>query len=727
MATKTITLGKSASSGNYIQAKIVCYSSADYDTNKSDVTCKLYVRKDNDSMTLTIPTSGTWSYSMTINGKAFSGTISKDVLLDWVLIATASVSGISHNSDGSKSIAISGSVTAPTGTTLSGHKSSGSGTAEMDTVPRATSIDSVSCASNYFNGKLTYKYTPQSANFYNRCNISLNLNGEYIAVKSINLGQKSAAQQTATVTLSEDEQAIIYNKLPNANKGTLRFTFRTYSDSGYSSQVGDAQIKEISLYVPKISSTLPDPGATLAPVHSLGDAFDGLYIQGKSKVKATFAGEGKYKATIKSYSMSVEGETYNSADDFTSEYLTGYGKINVETVAKDSREYTGKVVKSINVLAYSKPKILAGSDEDAIICARCDSSGNLSDSGTYLKIKARRSYSKCVDADGTQHNFCLIRYRYKTEDGSYSSWKTLLAKDSLSSNTVTSGALLGGALNVKNTYIVQVGVLDDLGGSQNAVFTIGTEEVYMHRTRRGLGIGMYVQDDYMVDVSEDWDVRIRGGLEVGGRSSVASLKIGIDIPSGADLDNYKTPGNYRSGSAEISASLSHTPYTDGGFGLQVMELQSGNYIRQTMYFGRTTWLRHWNNSEWSEWARFLMTDVDTSHATDFVTETGTKNGWTYKKWKNGTYEMFGYFTVKPTVAGTALGSLYYSEQFALPTPFEIDNAVVAGTALSWFVVISGGQASTDPESNVGFRLYRPTTFEAGISISVRLHVTGKYK
>ena len=726
MASGTITLGKSASSGSYIQAKIVWYATADEDKNQSDVSARIYVRKDNDDTLLTIATTGTWKYSMTINGKAFSGSVSKDVLLDWVQLATVSLSDIDHDDDGGKSITIKGSVTAPTGTTLAGHVSSGSGTATFDTIPRASTIDSVSCATSYFNGKLTYKYTPQSASFYNRCNISLNLDGEYIAVKSINPGKKSAAQQTATVTLSEDEQAIIYKKLPSAKKGTLRFTLRTYSDSGYSTQVGDPQYKEITLYVPKITSTLPSPGATLAPVHSLGTAFNGLYIQGKSKVKASFAGEGKYGASIKSYSMTVEGETYDSGDSYTSEYLSGYGKTNVVAAATDSREYTGKETHSIYVLAYSKPKIMAASGEDSIICTRCDKDGNVADSGTYLKIKARRSYSKCVDEDGEQHNFCLIRYRYKPEGGSYSSWKPLLAKDALSSNTVDSDALLSGALDVKTTYIVQVGVLDDLGGYQNAVFTIGTEEVYMHRTRRGLGIGMYVQDDYMVDIADDWDVRIRGGLEVGGRSTVASLKVGVALPSGADLDDYKTPGNYYSPGADISATLSNTPYTDGGFGLEVRELQSGNYIRQTIYFGRTTWTRHWNTSEWSSWSRYLMTDADTSHAVDFVTEEGTKNGWSYKKWKSGTYEMFGYFTVKPTVAGTELGSLYYSEQFALPTPFEIDSAVVAGTALSWFVVISGGQASTDPETNVGFRLYRPTAFDAGISISVRLNVTGKY-
>ena len=519
MANKTITLGKSASSGNYIQAKIVCDSTADFDTNKSNVTCRLYVRKDNDGMTLTIPTSGTWSYSLSINGKAFSGSVSKDVLLDWVLIATESVSGISHNSDGTKSITVSGSVTAPSGTTLAGHKSSGSGTMDMDTVPRASTIDSVSCASAYFNGKLTYKYTPQSANFYNRCNIALNLDGEYIAVKTINLGKKSAAQQTGSLTLTEDEQAIIYNKLPNTDKGVLRFTFRTYSDSGYSTQVGGAQYKEISLYVPKNSSTLPDPGATLAPVHSLGTSFDGLYVQGKSKVKATFAGKGKYGASIKSYSMKVEGKSYGSSASYTSGYLTEYGTITVQVTATDSRGFTNTVNKSIFVMAYTAPKVMPHSGESGIICARCDSSGKLSDSGTYLKVKARRSYSKCVDAGGTQRNFCGIRVRYKTENGSYSSWKTMLASTNVSADQVDSGALYEGALLITQTYIAQVDVVDTVGNHTSVTFTIPTDKVYKHEAgaRRSFAFGGYVEDDNTFAFAEDITVKVKGkNLTVGG-------------------------------------------------------------------------------------------------------------------------------------------------------------------------------------------------------------------
>lgn len=517
MASGTITLNKSASSGTYIQAKVVWNASADYDTNKSNVTCRLYVRKDNDEMTLTIPTSGTWSYSMSINGKTFSGTVSKDVLLDWVLLDTESVSGIAHNSDGTKSITISASVTAPTSTSLSGHKSTGSGTATLDTVPRATSIDSVTCATSYLNGKLTFKYTPQSSAFYNRCNISLNLDGEFTAVKSILLGKKTEGQKTETVTLDEDALSIIYNKLPSSNKGTLRFTFRTYSDSGYSSQVGDAPYKEITLYIPKNSSTLPDPGASLSAVHSLGDSFQGLYIQGLSKVKASFSGSGKYGATIKSYSMSVEGNTYGASSGYLSEYLTEYGNVTVKVSATDSRGYTGTVSMTIYVIAYSKPKVVPCSGDSDILCARCDADGNVSESGTYLKVKARRSYSRCVDEDGVQRNFCGIRVRYKQENGSYSSWTTLLAAANVDTEEVESDPLYSGAILVTNTYIVQVDVVDTIGNHTSVTVTIPTDKVFLHRAGglHSIGIGKYAESANLVDVAEDIDVRIRGGLQVG--------------------------------------------------------------------------------------------------------------------------------------------------------------------------------------------------------------------
>ena len=491
MASGTITLTESASSGARIAAKIVWSATKDADTNSSkNVTAQLYVRKYNPDLILTIPTSGTWSYSITINGNKMTGSVSKDVLLDWVLLGTHTISSIDHDGDGAKAIIIAGSVTAPSATSLAGHTSSGSGTAVFDTIPRATTIDSLTCATKYFTGKLTYRYTPQSSSFYNRCNISLNLNGTYTAVKTINLGQKSTSQQTAEVTLTESELATIYNLLPKTDKGLLRFTFRTYSNPGYSTQVGNTSVKEIELYIPNDTTTKPTVTMTVSPVSSLASPFNTLYIMGRTKVDVNFAnGAGKFNATITGYEMSAGGITYGSP--YTSGYLTTDGNVSVVGRITDSRGFTREYTNVITVIPYSPPKI------QDVVAERCDKDGNVNESGTYLKITATRSYSKVVSG-GVQKNFCQIRYRYKLNNAaSYSSWTTILAGSSTGSDKIVTGALLGGALSAQSSYLVQVQAIDDIGEYGYTTITVPTEVVYWHRdgARGSLTFGGYVEED----------------------------------------------------------------------------------------------------------------------------------------------------------------------------------------------------------------------------------------
>lgn len=118
----------------------------------------------------------------------------------------------------------------------------------------------------------------------------------------------------------------------------------------------------------------------------------------------------------------------------------------------------------------------------------------------------------------------------------------------------------------------------------------------------------------------------------------------------------------------------------------------------------------------------VMDGEDGNNGIDTVTETGTTNGWTYKKWSGGTYEMFGAFLVTTTEAGTAIGSMYRSEVLELPTPFAIEDAIVSGTAGGNFILTDGG---TDA-SNITFALLRPDTFDIGTVVTVRLHATGTY-
>ena len=58
---------------------------------------------------------------------------------------------------------------------------------------------------------------------------------------------------------------------------------------------------------------------------------------------------------------------------------------------------------------------------------------------------------------------------------------------------------------------------------------------------------------------------------------------------------------------------------------------------------------------------------------DYVIETGVTNGWTWKKWKDGTYQAFGTFEVKPSES-TKNESLYRTNNMTITLPFNISSA-----------------------------------------------------
>lgn len=389
-------------------------------------------------------------------------------------------------------------------------------TLNLTKIERATTLDELTSARSLFSDLLSFKYTPQSASLYNRCYIQLFVDGKYTGVKSIYLGRRDASQQTNAIKFSESELSHIYSKLPRAEKGTLRVTLYTYSDSGYSNQIGDGSYKEITLTIPNIDDTQPTATMTLTPVSSLAAPFSTLYIKGKSKVKVSLAsGEGKYGATITSCKVSVAGKGGDSP--YTSGYLVDPGSVTIKGTVTDSRGFSRTYTTTITVLDYSAPKIIPISTEREVIAARCDSAGNLSETGTYLKIKAKRSYTK-VNVSGTNKNLCSIMYRYKAERGSYSDWTTILDATA-SSDQIVTGALLG-TLDIKSTYYVQVRAEDTIGEEATATISVPTERVYMHKAGsiNAFALGKYAEEENSLDVAEDWTAIFRGEVRFAGEA-----------------------------------------------------------------------------------------------------------------------------------------------------------------------------------------------------------------
>lgn len=703
MASGTIS-GTTNNDG--ISSKIVWSAAVDVEANTSTVTATLYYKRLNNYTTY-----GTGSFTLSIGGE--EKTESKYVTIkygEWAAAITLTAT-VSHASDGKKSVKISGEGGID-GTTLT--STNCSDTVSLETIPRASTISS---AANKTLGKnCQVKWYPKSASFIYKLKFSL---GEWNYTTGV-----IHPNQTTLYTYEGYEIPIkVANYITNAAKATMTVTLYTYSDTEATKAVGSADVDTFTVTVPNNSDTKPTVTLVLSPVSSLASAFASLYIQGKSKVKATtFTGTGKYGATISDYSLTVSGKSYPSP--YQSDYLDTPGEITVTAKVTDSRGYYTEVERSITVLPYSNPNILPASANSAIVCARCYSDGTIADDGNYLRIIARRSYSK-VTSSGSQKNFCEIRYRYRLESTkTFSDWITLLSRTDTSADTIDSGALSGVLSSTTAAYVIQVGVIDDIGGADayqvgipTAFATIDIPKAYKGRS---IGIFRFAVDPGDGEPRVDIDGQIHGG-------ALDNLTLGTMLTATADapitLADTRTPGCYYSPNATNTKYITDSPYTEGGFGLEVRELQHKDYIRQTLYYGRTTIWRHYNGSEWSDWVRVMVSTAFETACTDFVIEQGKSGNWTYKKWKGGTYEMYGIFEVTPTSSDINT-SLYRTNAIQVPTPFAItSDAVVSGTATGFYCLANGVYANANA---ISIRIISDKTFSTTSKITVRLHVVGTY-
>ena len=705
MAGGTIT-GTTNNDG--ISSKIVWTAASDTEANTSTVTATLYYKRLNNYTTY-----GTGSFTLAIGDttKTESNYISIKYG-EWAEAITLTAT-VSHTSDGTKSVKISaeGGID---GTTLT--STDCSATVTLDTIPRASTISSAS--NKTLGNACKVKWYPKSASFRYKLKFAL---GDW----SYTTGAIHPNQTTLYTYEGYEIPITVATYITNAAKGTMTVTLYTYSDTAATKPVGSADSDTFTVTVPNNSDTKPAVTLTLESVNALDDPLSSLYIQGKCKVKATtFSGEGKYGATIKAYSLTVQGKSYSSP--YESDYLETSGAVTVTAKVTDSRGYYTEVTKNITVIAYNDPVVLPASGESAIVCARCYADGTIAEDGEYLKIIARRSYSK-VTANGVQNNFCDIRYRYRHEGTrTYSDWITLLSGEDTDADTVDSGAIEGVVSSTTTAYIIQVGVIDDVGGANAYQVSIPTAfaTVDIPKAYKGRSIGIFRFAAEPTDENErrvDIDGQVHGG-------ALDNLTLGTMLTATADapitLANTLTPGCYYSPNAANTQYITDSPYTEGGFGLEVRELQHKNYIRQTMYFGRTTIWRHYNGSEWSDWVQVVVSTGFGSICTDYVIDQGIQDGWTYRKWKGGTYEMFGTFEVTPSSSTLhTSGTLYRSDSMSISPPFDITSAYVSGTAVGYYWITNAGISSG---GNVILRIMSDVALSTTTSIEVRLHVVGTY-
>ena len=401
---------------------------------------------------------------------------------------------VTHNGDGTGSIKVR--VWMNTGISAGVVEKTQSLT--LTTIPRASTLSSA--ANRTLGGTCIVKWTPLSQSF--RYKLKFAIGSFSYTTGAIHPNTTSVYTYTGYTLSIADVAPQITGNPPT---GTMTVTLYTYSDSGATTQIGSASSKTFTVTVPENESTKPKITMTLSPVTPY-EKFASLYLQGRSKVKATFSGEGKYGADISSYSMQADGVSYSSP--YISAILKNSGSVTVEGTATDSRGFSNTIPESINVIAYEAPYIAPSAENKKVICERCTKDGTASDTGTYLHIKGTRNYTK-INTNGIV-NTCSVRCRYKPEGGSWSHDSgsgvgVLLWTDT---STDTFDVILPDIVtDITISYTVELNIIDDTYLPSAMVFSISSESIdfELREGGKGAAFGKHSTKDNLLEC--EWDAK----------------------------------------------------------------------------------------------------------------------------------------------------------------------------------------------------------------------------
>lgn len=368
----------------------------------------------------------------------------------------------------------------------------------LTTIPRASAISSAS--NRTLGNTCIVKWTPLSASFRYKLKFTL---GSFSYTTGAIHPNTTALYTYDKYTL--DIGSIAPQITGNPPTATMTVTLYTYSDSGATTQVGSESTKKFTVTVPDNTSTKPTVTMTLTPVTPY-EKFKTLYLQGRSKVKASFSGSsGKYGAAIKSNAMQIDGTSYPSP--YESGVLRKSGTVTIVGTATDSRGFTNTTSQSINVIAYEAPYI-EPSEGKKVICERCTADGTASDTGTYLHVKGTRNYTK-INTNGIV-NTCSVRCRYKPEGGKWSHDSGKGVDVLLGTNTSTDkfDVILPNIVsNIAISYTVELNITDDTNLPSTMIFDIPSENVdfELREGGKGASFGKHATTANLLDVG--WDAK----------------------------------------------------------------------------------------------------------------------------------------------------------------------------------------------------------------------------
>ena len=278
------------------------------------------------------------SYTITINGTNYTGTIPSYNGSSTVTLKSGTQT-VSHNNDGSKTIDYSFSVTDGANKSYTCGNASASGTFALTTIPRASTVSSISGGT--IGQTLTVNINRSSSSFTHTVTVTY---ASYSQTISTNAGTSASA----TLNMA------FCNQITSSTTAQAVLTLITYNGTtvvGRTDQLFTITVP--SSVVPTISSVTKTDTAGYLATYS-------AYVQGKSNLRVQTSASGSYGSTISSYTIYIKrGSTTlrtMTTNDFTISNISYTGTLTIQVSVKDSRGRTSTTNSStITVAAYSNP------------------------------------------------------------------------------------------------------------------------------------------------------------------------------------------------------------------------------------------------------------------------------------------------------------------------------------------------------------------------------------
>lgn len=413
----------------------------------------------------------------------------------------------------------------------------------------------------------------------------------------------------------------------------------------------------------------------------------GGYVQNKSKMKITVTATPAYGSPITGYSIIANGNTY-SDNPATTGVITASGTNTIIGKATDKRNRTGSATTTINVLAYSSPKI-------TFTIHRCNQDGTENMTGSYCKV----TY-KAVITSLSNKNSKSIKLRYKkTSDTVYTYRMIDMA------NYTQEGSEIFSAED-GSSYNVQMQAIDSFETSTTtAELSTGFSILHIPASGKGLAVGKISRADKF---EVGMDAKFYSGTHF-------NKGFTEDIPLIADSDcnNIITSGHYYAYENTINK-----PENKNGW-LTVKAYQDGSYWchQEFITYDGHRYFRHESYGTWGNWI---------SLDEDYIIETAKSGDWDYRKWNNGNIELWCVKTLTSAINEKYTNSSMYFANSSIDFPSGLISNVknvqltINGNGLKMV------QAYTVNKNQILFRVLAPKAEVSG-TMYVHAYVIGTWK